>query len=124
MLFMSQSAIVDASREADWDAWYLDHLRVMLTVSGVASAQRFKTATPHYPRSLALYTFASADIFYDPYYLSIRGQGEWVSLLDRRSHHRNLFAGLESAPDVAPDACMLVLDRPQPDTRAHAGFTW
>ena len=80
MIFMSQSAIVDATCEAQWDDWYLEHLQVMLTVPGVDSAQRFKTSSPGYPRSLAMYTFASADIFNDPYYLGIRGQGEWVAL--------------------------------------------
>jgi len=124
MIFMSQSAIVDASREAQWDQWYLEHLQVMLTVPGVASAQRFKTSSQTYPRSLALYTFSSADIFKDAYYLGIRGQGEWVPLIDKRSHHRNLFAGMQAAPDVGSDACLLVVDRAVPSSDSGPGFTW
>jgi hypothetical protein len=42
MIFNSQSGITDNSRAADWDAWYLEHLRIMATVPGVSSAQRFK----------------------------------------------------------------------------------
>ena len=124
MIFMSQSGIIDPRREAEWDSWYLDHLRVMLTVPGVNSAQRFTTSTPGFPRSLAMYTFASAAIFSDPYYLSIRGQGEWLPLLDKRHHHRNLFEGLAATPDVAADACLLVADRTEPAAGLRAGFTW
>jgi hypothetical protein len=39
----------------------------MVTVPGVASAQRFKTATRNYSPSLALYSMASGEIFKDPY---------------------------------------------------------
>ena len=46
MIFMSQSALTDPAREADWDAWYLGHLRVMAAVEGVVSAECFMTSTP------------------------------------------------------------------------------
>jgi len=45
MIFMSQSGLTDPSREKAWAAWYADHLRVMVTVPGITSAQRFTTAT-------------------------------------------------------------------------------
>lgn len=124
MIFMSQSGITDPKREADWDQWYRGHLDIMLSVPGVGSAQRFKTATPGHPPSLAMYTFASAAIFQDPYYLSIRGQGEWQSLVDRRHYHRNLFDGLDATPDVPAAACLLVADRAQPDAAGAIRFTW
>ena len=55
MIFMSQTGITDATREAELDAWYVDHLRIMLTVKGVDSTQRFKTTSAGYPPSLAMY---------------------------------------------------------------------
>jgi hypothetical protein len=115
MIFISQSGITDATREAQWDQWYPGHLRLMATVPGISSAQRFKTGTPGFPPSLAIYSVASAAIFDDPYYLSVRGMGEWLPLIDRRYYRRNLFEGLERAPLVADDARLLVADRAQPE---------
>jgi hypothetical protein len=125
MIFISQSGITDVTREAQWDQWYLGHLRLMATVPGISSAQRFKTGTPGFPPSLAIYSVASPAIFDDPYYLSVRGMGEWLPLIDRRYYRRNLFEGLEYAPLVADDARLLVADRAQPEG-AIGGieFTW
>ena len=125
MIFISQSGLTDNSRAAGWDAWYLEHLRIMATVPGVASAQRFKTATPGASPSLAIYSVASADVFTDPYYLSVRGMGEWLALIDRCYYKRNLFSGLEHAPVVENTACLLVADRERPEGAiADIAFTW
>ena len=114
MIFMSQSGITDASRERDWDEWYFKHLEIMATVPGISSAQRFRTQTAGHSPSLGMYSFASAGIFQDPYYLSVRGMGEWLPLIDRRYYKRNLFAGADVAPEVAADKCLLVADREKP----------
>ena len=123
MIFMSQSAITNTAREGDWDRWYVDHLRIMVTVPGITSAQRFKTSTPDYPRSLALYSIAHADVFNDPYYQSIRGMGEWLELIDRNYYRRNLFQGLDRAPPVGDGQMLLIADvkRPEPEL---AGMDW
>ncbi len=125
MIFISQSGITDSSRAADWDVWYLEHLRIMATVPGVSSAQRFKTGTPGFSPSLAIYSMVSGDVFKDPYYLSVRGMGEWLALIDKRYYKRNLFSGLDYAPQVAADEVMLVADRDHAEG-AIAGipFTW
>jgi len=94
-------------------------------VPGISSAQRFKTATPGSSPSLAIYSVASADVFKDPYYLSVRGMGEWLALIDRRYYKRNLFSGLDHAPQVADNAVMLVADRASVQDRiAGIAFTW
>ena len=125
MIFISQSGLTDTAREAAWDEWYVEHLRIMATVPGISSAQRFKTDTPGYPPSLAIYSVASADVFNDPYYLSVRGMGEWLPLIDRRYYNRNLFAGLDHAPQVAEDERLLLADRARAEG-AIGGieFTW
>lgn len=123
MIFMSQTGILDARREAEWDRWYEEHLRIMASVPGVTSAQRFRTSTSDYPPSLALYTVASADVFQDAYYLSIRGLGEWESLVDRHHYRRNLFDGLNIAPAVPSDRCLLVADRDTPQHHS-VNFVW
>ena len=115
MIFMSQSGLTDPTREKEWDAWYVEHLRIMLTVPGIASAQRFKTDSPGYSPSLALYTVASAEVFRDPYYPSVRGMGEWLPLVPKQHYHRNLFEGLDTAPDVPEDSVLIVADRDRPE---------
>jgi hypothetical protein len=125
MIFMSQSGITVRARERDWDEWYHEHLRIMATVPGVFSAQRFKTETSGYSPSLAMYGVASADVFKGEYYLSVRGMGEWQPLIDRQWYKRNLFDGLARAPQVADDQILLVADRAAPDSSlATLSMTW
>ncbi len=123
MIFMSQSGLIDTARQAGWEVWYIEHLRIMRTVPGIASAQRFTTRTAGFPPSLAMYTVASEAVFRDPYYLSVRGMGEWKPLIDPRHYHRNLFDGLASAPHVPDDHVLIVADRGQPDPSLGA-MTW
>ena len=84
MIFTSQSGLIDPSRNSQWDVWYLEHLRVMVSVNGIESAQRFKTTTANYSPSLAMYSMESPAVFEDPYYLSIRGLGEFRAAIDQR----------------------------------------
>lgn len=122
---MSQSGITDPARAAEWDAWYVEHLRIMLTVPGIGSAQRFKTVTAGYPPSLAMYSIVSADVFQDPYYQSVRGMGEWLPLVEKKHYCRNLFEGLETAPDVPEDCLLLLADRAAPESGiAGVAFSW
>ena len=124
MIFMSQSGLIDPTRNADWDVWYIEHLRIMASVQGIESAQRFKTTTPGYSPSLAMYSIESAAVFDDPYYLSIRGLGEFRALVDERYYRRNLFAGLDLAPAVGPEQILLVWDVPKPRNDADFEFAW
>jgi hypothetical protein len=125
MIFMSQSGLTDVRRAADWDLWYVDHLRIMLTVPGISSAQRFMTQTPGRSPSLAMYSIVGAEIFDDPYYRSVRGLGEWQPLVDSRYYQRNLFSGLDRAPAVDRASCLLVADRASEDPAlADLGLTW
>ena len=122
MIFNSQSGITDRTRVADWAQWYFEHLRIMATVPGVFSAQRFVTMHLGHPPSLAMYGVASADVFQGEYYLSVRGMGEWLPLTDRQWYRRNLFEGLDTAPVVSEEQVLLVADRDAPD--AALPFTW
>lgn len=125
MIFMSQSGLTDTARAAEWDAWYLDHLRIMLTVPGIHTAQRFQTSSPGYPPSLAMYSLDGPHVFQDPYYLSVRGLGEWQALIDRGYYRRNLFSGLERAPEVGAGACLIVADRQREDrVLSDLAMTW
>lgn len=125
MIFMSQSGLTDPARASDWDAWYVGHLRIMLTVPGIYSAQRFKTDSAGYSPSLAMYGIAGAHVFDDPYYRRVRGMGEWLTLIDRRYYQRNLFSGVERAPAVASGELLLVADREREDAAlSDLRLTW
>ena len=125
MIFNSQSGITDRTRDADWAQWYFEHLRIMATVPGVFSAQRFITTHPGHPPSLAMYGVASVDVFKGEYYQSVRGMGEWLPLIDRQWYRRNLFEGLDVAPTVGEDQLLLVADRDAPDAALAAlSFIW
>ena len=123
MIFMSQSGLTDTARQVEWDQWYLTHLQVMLTVNGINSAQRFVLIQGDNAPSLALYTIASPEVLQDAYYVQIRGMGEWLPLIDRHHYRRNVFAGLDVAPDVPASSVLLVADREQPEPML-AGIAW
>ena len=123
MIFMSQSGLTDSSRSDEWARWYAEHLRIMRTVDGIDSAERFLCDAAGWPPSLAMYTIRSPAVFDDPYYQKIRGMGSWLPLIDRRYYRRNLFDGAEQAPPVPPGSVLLVTDR---DTAASEipGIAW
>lgn len=114
MIFMSQSGLLDRSRDADWDDWYVEHCRAMATVPGIGSAQRFRTDTAGAPPSLAMYSIVAPEVFEDPFYLSVRGFREWQPDIDTQFYRRNLFAGLEHAPRFGDRELLLVVDRDEP----------
>ena len=125
MIFISQSGLSDPGRSAAWDAWYVEHLQIMMSVPAVSSAQRFLTDSPGYSPSLAMYTVPGPEVFTDPYYLSVRGMGEWSEFIDRRYYHRNLFSGLDRAPPVGASQRLVVADRERVDAAlADLGLVW
>lgn len=123
MIFMSQTGLTDRTRESDCDRWYIEHLVIMSSVRGISSAQRFKTSTPAHSPSLAMYSVASPDVFKDPYYLSVRGMGEWLPLIDKQYYRRNLFDGARCAPQLADTERLIVADRSAPEPNL-AGLDW
>jgi RimJ/RimL family protein N-acetyltransferase len=122
MIFTSESALIEPSRKAEWDAWYLVHLAAMAAVPGVLSAQRFRALDPGVPQSLAMYTVTSPAVFEGEIYRRTRGMGPWVRVVDETQHRRNLFEGLDVAPEVGEGQILLVADRAAPE-RAQ-GFDW
>lgn len=111
MIFMSQSGLTDDGPKVEWDRWYQEHLRIMVTVPGIHSAQRFETVNPDWAPSLAMYTVASAAVFEDHYYRQVRGMGAWYPLIDRRFYRRTLFDGLRNAPVVTSASVLAVTDQ-------------
>ncbi len=128
MIFTSESGLTDPGRLGEWDAWYRGHLAAMAAVPGISSAQRFRALDAGPPPSLAMYTVASAAVFDSEIYRRTRGMGPFLAVVDEHLHRRNLFAGLDAAPEVPMTGFLLVADRAAPgpvqDWPAPDGLVW
>jgi len=122
MIFFSESGLIEPSRRPEWDEWYKGHLAAMAAVPGVLSAQRFAALDRGVPPSLAMYTVASPAMFDSETYRRARGMGPWVGLVDETQHRRNLFDGLDAAPEIPQGGILAVADRAAPEPLD--GFTW
>ncbi len=123
MIFTSESGLTDPSRLPEWGQWYLGHLAAMAAVPGITSAQRFGGLSEGPPPSLAMYTVASPAVFESETYRRTRGMGPFVPVVDARMHRRNLFEGLDTAPELPMSAILLVADRGERGP-GLAGLVW
>jgi hypothetical protein len=105
---------IDFKSEAhfsDWSAWYNGNLPLILTVPGFETAQRLEAVSADVPRFLAIYTISDADVFNSQAYLAIGGGGtassKWKEFIKRR---RNLFSGMDVAPEISSDALLGIID--------------
>src|SRR5947199_5628295 len=123
MIYMVEMDFPHPEREAEWHAWYLAHIRVLLTVPGFRASQRFRAIGPTLSPYLALHEVASAALFDSPAYRAHGGPasvGEWRAL--QTNWHRNLLEGWDETPEVPATAYLLLL-RDAPDLRLPAGVT-
>jgi hypothetical protein len=97
-------------RLSEWHAWYLAHIRVLLTVPGFRASQRFQAITETPSPYLALHEVASPAIFDSVEYRARGGPtstGEWRAL--HTNWRRNLLDGLDETPEVPEDRFLVVL---------------
>jgi len=110
MIYMVEMDFPHPERLQEWHAWYLAHIRVLLTVPGFRASQRFEAVVGTHLRYLALHEVESAALFESEAYRSRGGPastGEWRQL--QTNWHRNLLGGLDATPDVLAGAYLLVL---------------
>jgi hypothetical protein len=109
-------------REAEWHAWYLAHIRVLLSVPGFRASQRFQSLLPCPAPYLALHQVDSGAIFESPKYRASGGPGstgEWRAL--HLNWRRNLLEGLAETPEIAADKHLLRLENAR-DAALPAGI--
>ena len=113
-------------REAEWHAWYLAHIKVLLTVPGFRASQRFRSILPAPAPYLALHQVDSGAIFDSPEYRSRGGPGSTGDWRARHSNwRRNLLDGLDATPDMPADAHLLrVEDARDVTLPAGISLTW
>jgi hypothetical protein len=110
VIYMVEMEFPHPEREAEWHAWYLAHIRVLLSVPGFRASQRFKAIVATPSPYLALHEVASAALFDSPAYRTRGGPestGEWRAL--QTNWHRNLLDGIEESSEVPPEAHLVVL---------------
>jgi len=111
MLYVVEMDFIEPRRQAEWDAWYLEHVHVLLSMPGFHSAQRFVCLTPWRAPWLAIYTVDAQEVFESAPYRARGGRdstGEWKSLM--RNWDRNVFDGLARAPAVGVEQVLLLAD--------------
>lgn len=126
MLYMVDVDFAQAALQAEWDAWYMQHIEVLLAVPGVRTAQRFKCLTQCPSPYLTIYSVDSAQVFESGGYRTRGGRGstgKWQPLMT--NWHRNLFDGVAIAPAVSEEMHLLVTES-QPNEIAGCGcdFSW
>jgi hypothetical protein len=126
MLYMVDVEFAQAALQAEWDAWYLQHVEVLLAVPGIRTAQRFECLTRWPSPYLTIYSVDSAEVFESEGYQQRGGRdstGKWQPLMTHWL--RNLFDGLTVAPAVSEEERLLVTEsRPHEITDCECEFSW
>ena len=101
MIYMVEMDLIDRARRADWDKWYMEHTKMLLTFPGFHATQRFECIHQVKAPFVALHHVDGSEFFESPIYRSNAGPagtGEWRRKMNNWS--RNLFAGLETTPNI------------------------
>jgi hypothetical protein len=126
MLYVVELDFTQPTRKAEWDAWYLEHVDILLLVPGIHTAQRFVCLTPWSAPYLAIYSVESPEVFESAPYRARGGRdstGEWKSMMV--NWDRNVFSGIERAPAVADGQLLLLTEADRAAVaRAEVDFSW
>ncbi len=111
-LYMVQHAFSRPDWEEEWNAWYGGNLKVLMSVPGFRTGERFKALNGSPPRYMAVYTVDSPDVFESQRYLEAGGGGT-NSQRFRPAYQvwiRNLFEGIDAAPEIRAGEYLVSLD--------------
>jgi hypothetical protein len=111
MIYMVEMALIDLARRVEWDAWYLGHMKKLISIPGIQATQRFEALAPHDSPFVALHQVTGPDVFTSHAYRAKagpEGTGEWRERMN--NWHRNVLTGIEETPDVPMDALLVVVE--------------
>jgi len=112
MIYTVECAFTDAAREDEWNVHYSgEKLDNLLRLPGWRTSQRFRALTAMESPYFAMHTLRDAGVL-GGQYRSVGGGvfGGWEAQIT--NWHRNLFAGIETAPEVMSDQCLVVATDP------------
>jgi hypothetical protein len=126
MIYTVECAFTDPAREDEWNVFYGgDKLTTLLALPGFRASQRFRAITDTPAPYLAVHSIRDAAVLDQNVYRDVGGGtfSGWDDLVT--NWDRNLFAGMEAAPEVSNEQCLIMFDDP---ARTHevpqASFTW
>jgi hypothetical protein len=111
MIYMVEMDLIERARRTEWDAWYLAHTKMLLTMPGFHATQRFECLHEAPAPFVAIHHVDGPDFFESAPYRNQAGPagtGEW------RTRHanwsRNLFDGIDATPTVPLEGGLLVVE--------------
>jgi hypothetical protein len=111
MIYMVEMALIDLAHRTEWDAWYLSHMKKLISIPGIQATQRFESLTPHESPFVALHQVTGPDVFASVAYRAKAGPGgtgEWRERMN--NWHRNLLAGVDHTPDVPMEGALVIVE--------------
>ena len=111
MIYMVEMALIDIARRAEWDDWYLSHMKKLISIPGIQATQRFESLTPHESPFVALHQVTGPDVFTSVAYRAKAGPGgtgEWRERMN--NWHRNLLSGVDETPDVPMEGALVIVE--------------
>jgi hypothetical protein len=111
MIYMVEMALIDVSRRAEWDDWYLSHMKKLISIPGIHATQRFETLAPHESPFVALHQVTGPEVFSSAAYRANAGPagtGEWRERMN--NWHRNVLSGIDETPDVPMEGALVVVE--------------
>lgn len=111
MIYMVEMALIDLHRRAEWDDWYLSHMKKLISIPGIQATQRFESLTPHPSPFVALHQVTGPEVFVSDAYRAKAGPGgtgEWQTRMN--NWNRNVLAGIDETPDVPMGGALIVVE--------------
>jgi len=111
MIYMVEMALIDLDLRTEWDAWYLSHMKLLISIPGIAATQRFEAMAPHPSPFVALHQVSGPGVFSSDAYRAKAGPGGTGVWRDRMHNwHRNVLTGLDETPDVPLTGALVVVE--------------
>lgn len=126
MIYMVDCAFTDPERENAWNDFYSgDKLQTLLALPGFRASQRFRAVMDIPAPYLAVHSVRDAAVLERTDYRDVGGGtfSGWDDLVT--NWNRNLFDGMEAAPEVSMAQWLVLLDDPAlADAASGVAFTW
>lgn len=122
MIYTVECSFTDPGSEAEWNDFYsLEKLPALISVSGFRSSQRFRALSLGCPVYLAVHSVDNLEILTGTEYRQ-KGGGNFARWQEHITDwHRNLYKGLELAPNVDRNS-LLVLTSAGPESLSAIGL--
>ncbi|MGW1431973.1 hypothetical protein ACWD6K_25580 [Streptomyces sp. NPDC002431] len=122
MIYTVECSFTEATREGEWNDFYSDlKLPALISVTGFRTSQRFKAISAGCPVYLAVHTIDGLEVLDGDEYRE-KGGGNFARWQpDITDWHRNLYDGLDRAPDVVAGE-YLVLSSTGPEALTRLGL--